>query len=345
MSSVPFCVVEKPYMVWGPDVPGDNSQFLTRMDANLYYRVAHDIIGKPDPEGGEDTATDESDGETDQERKDVSTLSRLLWHHGMETLVMMLGAYVQAPGAAHAYFLKCKTEDAIELGGHLLREECPKYHRLSGAPFSLTSLLNGIHLCTGWPDRDAMIEHFKTALRNMLRDYVDENHRGEYNSIKHGLRAMHGHFGLAVGIEEIPGVAAPPDAMQMIGSSQDSSFFDVAKPLENATKQQSKINFLTGRTAVTWSLERVIMELQILSLLLHNTVSALRIVGGENAGTVKFNKIASSESSAFWEFYSTLRNSPVPSASFAPVIDARQIPLATEKMVFDSYKRRAQREA
>lgn len=43
MKSVPFCIVEKPYMIWSADVAEDNANFLERIDANLYYRTAHTI--------------------------------------------------------------------------------------------------------------------------------------------------------------------------------------------------------------------------------------------------------------------------------------------------------------
>jgi hypothetical protein len=336
MTSIPFCVIEKPYMIWAADVRADNEHFLTRLDADLYYRMAHNIIGAPQSdEEAEDAATDK-DGD-DQDRKDVSTLSRLLWHHGMETLVMLLGAYIQAPSAVHAYFLKSKTEDAVQMAGLLSREECPKYHHLEGAPFSLVSLLNGIHRCARWQQHDIIVERFARTLRNMLSDYVDEKHRAEYNSIKHGLRASHGRFALAVGIQDAPGIPAPPEAMQMVGFSRDASFFEIVKPLSNTTKQQSKINFMTEQVSVSWSLEKVLMELQLLSLLLHNTVSALRIVGGAPTGSVTFNKVADDEE--FWEVYFQIGSGGVPTASFAPVIDARHISLATDKRVFDSYKR------
>lgn len=335
MTSIPFCVIEKPYMIWAPDVRADNEHFLKRLDADLYYRMAHNIIGAPQPdEDAKDAATDE--GGDDQERADVSTLSRLLWHHGMETLVMLFGAYIQAPSAVHAYFLKSKTEDAVQMAGFLSREECPKYHRLQGASFSLISLLNGIHRCAGWQQHDTIVGRFARALRYMLSDYVDEKHRAEYNSIKHGLRASHGRFALAVGIQEAPGIPAPPEAMQMVGFSRDAIFFEIVKPLSGATRQQSKINFMTEQVSVSWSLEKVLIELQLLSLLLHNTVSALRIVGGAPTGSVTFNKITDDEE--FWEMYFQIGSSGVPTASFAPVIDARHISLATEKQIFDSYR-------
>lgn len=339
MTSIAFCVIEKPYMVWSADVRSDNRDFLTRLDAKLYYRVAQDIIERSSSDMPEASAEGpDADEEIDeQDRKDVSTLCRLMWHHGMETLVMLLGAYMQAPEAVHAYFLKCKTEDAIKVVGFLLREELPKYHRLRDGPFSLRRLLNGIHGCAPWAGAETANARLEGALRNMLHHYVDDKHRSEYNSIKHGLRANHGSFGLAVGIQEESGVPAPPEAMEMIASSQDSSTFDVVKPLANATNQQSRINFMVARTAVTWSLEKVLIELQLISILIHNTASALRIAGGAEPGAVTFHRVADE---AVWESYDSLRDSPVPSATFASIIDAREVSLATEKTVFDSYKRK-----
>jgi hypothetical protein len=337
MTFVPFCVIEKPYMIWAADAPADNEHFLKCLDANLYYRMAHNIIGANQPhEEAKQPATKNVEG--DQDRKDVSTLSRLLWHHGVETLVMLLGAYIQAPSAVHAYFLKSKTEDAVQMANLLLLEESPKYHRLEGAPFSLVSLLNGIHRCAGWQQHDVILERFARALRYMLSDYVDDNHRAEYNSIKHGLRASHGRFALAVGIEDVPGTPAPPEAMHTVGFSRDASFFEIVKPLTNATKQQSKINFMTEQVSVSWSLERVLMDLQLLSFLLHNTVSALRIAAGAPPKSVTFNKVADDEK--FWSLYLQIGSGGVRTTSFAPVIDASDILLATDKQVFDSYKRR-----
>jgi len=331
MQRYPFCVLERAHMLWGHDVAQDNADFLEHVDAEFYWRAAHQLIGLPSADGA-------LEDEDDQERKDISSLARLLWHHGVETLVMMLGAYMQAPGAVHGYFLKCRTEDAAGIAEILRGHQKPKFHRLSGDNFSLTNVLNGIHLCTPWPDRQDRVNRLTAALSNILRAFTDEEHRWEYNSIKHGLRAFHGRFAIAFGIQEAPGIPAPPEAMEVIGSSRDASFFDVARPLRNATRQDSKVNFKIDKVSVAWSLEKVLAELQLLSILLHNTVSAMRIAGGAEARSVSFNYISDSEAEAFWTTYSGLRDGSVPTASMGADIDAREVKLATEKAVFASYK-------
>lgn len=340
MSYIPFCIIEKPYAIWAPDVRADNEKFLTRLDTRFYERMARSIV--EDFHSSEcDTPTPADVEQSYQERRDVSTLARLLWHHGMETLVMLLGAYIQATAAVHGYFLKCKTEDAVRIAGYLLREERPRYHRLNDVPFALSALLTGIYQQTGCSAGDVDVVRLTEALRSMLNDYVRDSHRAEYNSIKHGLRASHGIFSIALAPEEKPGVAPPQEAMRVIGSSQDASFFNVTSRLDNATNQQSRINFSVEQVSVTWTLERVLMEIQILSILLVNTVAALRCVNGAPPGTVQVNKIINE--AEFWAAYDQSATCDVPTASLKHAIDAKQVPLLTEKHVFDSYRRHTAR--
>ena len=336
----PFCVIERPYQLWGEDIESDNAEFLERTDAGFYWRAAHQLIGRPNDEESKDEEddTDKGPGPDDQERKDIASLARLLWHHGAETLVMMLGAYMQAAGAVHGYFLKCRTQDAISIAQYLVRGERPKYHRLVGDEFSTTNLLSGIHRCAGWKAHDARVSMLCRALRSVLRDFVRDEHRHEYNSIKHGLRAHHGRFALAIGIQEAPGIQAPPEAMEFVGGSRDASFFDVAKPLRNATKQASKTNFMIERVSVAWSLEKTLAELQLISILLNNSVSALRIANGAPPGTVQVHYVHDDEAEGFWGTYCELHPGNVPTASIGADINARQVKLATEKDVFASYK-------
>lgn len=336
MASTPFCVLEKPYAVWDVDTAGKNRKFLAEFDANFYYRVAHLIINSPSANGFSDDPTDQSH----QDRKDASALSRMLWHHGLETLIMLLGAYIQAPNAVHAYFLKCTNENCVGLAHILLGHNFPKYHRLQGSEFSLKSLLSGIHRYAGLANHDVVVDRFQDALRQMLRDYAHEKNRWEYNSIKHGLRASHGSFGLAFGLENEPGVMAPADAMQMIASSQDATFFSKVRRLEDVTNQQARLNFGIEQIGVTWSLDKVLMDLQLLSLLLHNTVSSLRISAGDEAKDVTFNSIAQGEEAEFWQRYDAAPTCDVPSISFSIGQEGPSPKMMTDEDVFRSYLRR-----
>jgi len=222
MDYVPFCVIEKPYSIWAPDIRADNDNFLKHLDARFYERMVQTIVTASNENRDKDQPDEEL--QTGQDRRDISTLARMLWHHGMETLVMLLGAYIQAPGAVHGYFVKSKTEDAVAIAGYLLREERPRYHRLNDVPFTLSALLLGVYQRAGCDAGDANLARFEEALRSMLSDYVRESHRAEYNSIKHGLRASHGNFSITIASDRSPKISSQAEEMQVIGSSRDASW-------------------------------------------------------------------------------------------------------------------------
>lgn len=337
-TSMPFCVIDRPFVVWSDDIGRDREEFLERLDADFYARTALKL-GEALPDEMQEDASNEGDenqSEIAQSRKDIASLSRLLWHHGIETLVMMLGGYIQAPEVIHAYFQKCRTRDTLEIAQGLLTARRPVHNRINDVSFNVENLLRGLHLCAGWPGRDNTLQKFRDALQSMLAAFVSEEQRWEYNSIKHGLRASHGQFALAVGLEEEPGVEAPPEAMHLIGSSRDASFFKVAKPLRNASKEASRVNFKLDNVSVSWSLEKVLCELQILSILISNTISALRIGAGAVPNTVVFKRPADEEN--WWRYYEGLYAGPVTKCSFGIDIDANGAELRTGDDVFESYR-------
>jgi hypothetical protein len=283
---VPFCVLERPYAIWSADVTADNEEFLKNLDPEFYHRTVTDVFLQ-------------KDWADDQTRKDASSLARLLWHHGLETCVMLMAAFVQAPHAAHAYVLKCQTGDAVEFARMLLAGSRPKYHRLNDVPFCLRNLISGIHRSATIPDREEFFDNLDRAITDMLRDFISDDHRAEYNSIKHGLRAHHGRFGLAFGLEVTPGVEAPPENMQMIANSRDASHFNTAKGIGKDTK----VHFKIERGSVSWSFEKCICDLQLLSIFMANIASALRKANGSKPGTLKFQNIARESSQAWWKQY------------------------------------------
>lgn len=325
-------------MVWSDDVNRDLKEFLEQFDAAHYERAAHALVRSLEEEAQSKPTSNDlpSHNGNDQGRKDISSLSRLLWHHGVETLVMMLGAYLQAPGAVHAYFLKCRTEDIREIARMLLEDRLPIWNRSISGSFSIENLLQGIHHSAGWTMKEDTIQKFALSLNEMLHSFTREEHRWEYNSIKHGLRVGHGSFALAAGIEDTPGVEASTEAMQLIGYSREASFFDIAKPLKNATKAENRVNFRLDSVSVTWSLEKVLYDLQALSFLISNTVSALKIIGGVPPGTVKF--LRPSDMTQWWQQYEALHIGTVPTASFGIDIDASLIDLPTSDDVINSYR-------
>lgn len=300
-NSTPFYVLDEPYVFWSSDALRQNTDFLRNMDTDFYYRTTHRYYFDDD---GNIALDDESDN-----RKPHSSLARLLWHHGLENLIMLLGAYVQAPHAVPGFYLKCRNEDVQRICTYLLAEEPPKAHALQRSDFKLRGLVSGMHVCANWTDKSETVDLFYRALSGMLQAYGRKDHRDEYNSVKHGLRASHGRFGLAIGIQEAPGIPAPADQMEMIGDSQDGSHFLVADPARVGSKREQRQHFSTRQASIGWSLEKVVCDLQLISILLSNLVSALRIAAGSQPGTVVFNR--PDEAEEWWKQYFRFDEMPI----------------------------------
>ena len=276
-----FTVLARPFVVWSYDAHSENVDFLNSIDSNFYHRAIQTLFcddeGKP-----------RFDAENNKARKDVSSLVRLIWNHGLETLVTLLGAYIQAPHVVHGFFLKCKNEDCRTIAKCLLTGQIPESNCLTLSEFDFDAFVRGIHLRSVWVSDEATMSNFSRALKDMLRAYDRDDHRAEYNSIKHGLRAHHGRFALAFGPQEEFGVSAPDENIQMVADTADGSHFLTIKTFDNVPKKTAREQFSTQHGSVGWSLERTIFDIQLLSILIANVVSALKIAAGAKVGTVQF---------------------------------------------------------
>lgn len=325
-DSYPFCVGERPYVLWSASLAAERGQFLNSLDTDFYDRWVHLLM----------QATDRGNDLTEEQRgADHSSMVRLLWHHGMETLLMLLGAFMQAPSAPHAYFVKCRSADVLELADSLLSDNPLRYMRLTYESFTLSGLLMLIHKCAPWAEDEVTSDRFWSSLVDMLADYTMPQSRWEYNGIKHGLRARHGRFLMRVGVEETHGVAPPEQAFRTLGYFDSSSAFHVPKALEGATKQQSRVNFALDHVTVPWSLDRALCELRIISMLANNVASALKVTNGATPDTCRYLRMAEQE---WWDSYQSVRHSGMKSSTFGVVIEA--LPeLPSDQHVHQSYER------
>lgn len=327
-----FRVIDRPYVVWSHNARAENLEFLDSIDSDFYHRTARTFFFN---EAGE-LRFDPKDSD---ERKDVSSFARLVWNHGLETLITLLGALVQAPHAVHGFFLKCQNKDCRKIANYLHSSSIPADNCLERTDIDFETLVRGIHARTAWADDAVMIGNLTRALRAMLTEYDRDELRFEYNSIKHGLRASHGRFAIAVGSQEAPGIPAPEENMSMLSDSQDGSHFLIARSLPHATKVTAKGQFSLDKRSVGWSLEKTLFDIQLFSSLIGNVVGALKIASGAKPSSVHF--FLPQVDADWWEAYFAEPWSDLRNFSFDGIMEAPENLEDAEKQAASFYDAKA----
>lgn len=304
----PFKVIDRPYVVWSYDPRAENIEFLESIDSDFYHRAVQSFFCDAEGKLG-------FDPEEYKARKDVSSFARLIWNHGLETLVTLLGAYVQAPHAVHGFFLKCTNADCRKIANYLLTERVPESNCFTRSDFKFDAFVRGIHASTVWVNDDVTMNNFSRSLRDLLREYDRDDLRAEYNSIKHGLRAHHGRFAMAFGLQEAPGIPAPEENMTMLSDSIDGSHFLTTKTFPNGTKKAAKEQFSVQHSSVGWSLEKTLRDIQLFSFLIGNVTSALKVAGGAEPNSIQFFR--PDVKTEWWEAYFNEQGSSIQNFSFS----------------------------
>ena len=123
---------------------------------------------------------------------------------------------------------------------------------------------------------------FANLWQRFAKDYLNENNIAEYNSLKHGSRQHMGPYYLAMGLEDTPGVPAPPERMETISSSQFGSSFLVP------VKLHDRRNFTVKTFRKNWQPPNMIFGLNFISMSIANVLSFIKILHNESLDKAPF---------------------------------------------------------
>lgn len=306
MQSSIFAVNDSPYCLWEVDVADRNRTFLDGLDPEYFSYLLETYI------------------ETEDEKRGLIAL-KIGLHHSIETLFSLLGAFVQAPDCAYAWIAKCSNADLRTFVDRVTRGDASLISKLRLPNITWESVASAVfNTYQPGTERQAQtIEGFASLWRSLSHELLDQSAIDEYNALKHGFRIRSGGFALAVGAEHTYGVPPPDSEMQMIGKSDHGATF---LKIENIAGSRLGPHIRSRQTSVNWSIERVILQFQLVGMSINNVVSGLKVLNGYPAGTCKF--LRPQEDADFdkpWNY-----SVGVTSANFDYVLDEDRLPPVTK---------------
>lgn len=266
-----FAVGDDAFCCWEYDHERRTLAYLDGIDCG-YFRVVGGILG--------DHLPSTSVGLT------ASIALRVTYQQGLEALMTLLCAIVQAPHAIPAWIAKCTTANLTEMVTRLtIRRSVLTQEGWS--QLTLEDLSQQIHQFA-WvqePGDNPTAVQFGRFWSRLAKDLLDDAARAEYNALKHGNRVSAGGFSLAVGVEEQPGVPAPPENMRSLGGSRFGSTFFVPEQVGT-----TKWHIRTRRTSVNWTADSLVQRLALISMSISNAAAAARCHLGVDPNSQIFHR-------------------------------------------------------
>jgi len=308
-------------------------------EVNLHERNL-EFINAIDPEYFEYQALAHIENLNSEHKQRAALALRNSFHHGLETLFALICAVLQAPDCIHGWMLKYTLSDLRALLTELNSGRVNFFHKHNlEKPLSWLYLSERVHEFSNKdPERvKETVLLFAQLWQRLCRVYLDEQTVNEYNSIKHGHRALSGGFTFAIGVEKEYGVPAPQENMTVIGASEFGSSFFVAEAIQGKNKIKGDPNFKTGRYALNWDAEATAHALNLISTSINNVKSYALRLNGAKPGTVIFTRPRDPEYfDKPWE-----TSVGVIGSSLGVVVDEPQIKRFTREEIEEKFKKAA----
>lgn len=275
MTHFTFMVNDQPYCLWDLEPDKRTTEFLKSVDPGYFSYLAE--------------AHAENIDAADNKRR-VATAARMAYLHGIETLMTLAGAAVQAPQTPYAWVALAKTDLLRSVVERICKADSTLHAELHEWDRTWDGLASRVFShCTkesGWIETAAS---FGKVWGRFAHDFLDENNQLEYNSLKHGFRIKSSGVRLAIGQEPSYGVAPPRHEMKYLGGSDNgSTFYVVERAGPDVPGTRSK---RSRQRTVNWDPETMIRGLQVIDVSIRNLVAFMQIANGAQANTIQFHRL------------------------------------------------------
>lgn len=266
-DNVVYAIDDELYCYWAASRTESAMQFLDSLDSGYFAFVAD--------QGGACL------GNPTLEKRSAASM-RIAFFQGTETLLLLLGAFAQAPGCPQAWMVECKPPQLREVtrkitdGGTLLH-----LNDLLNAA-SWTSVADAVLRTSGQKEMAGLGPRFARFWQQLAHTYLRREFDDEYNALIHGIGVK------AAGVP-FRGTAASrcsanQDAVAPSRGSRWATSFKITRPV-GSDGRESRSRYSVDQH-IDWDAEQMVEALHCISASIHNVVAAFRIVHG--AGDVTF---------------------------------------------------------
>lgn len=272
MQYLRFVVGDTPYCIWDWDLREQNLSFLDSIDPDFFFHMAEVNVA--------------SLNEENENSRHAALALRLFYSHGLETLLSLLGAAVQAPECVVGW-LSLYRERHLKMVIDSLFHHQPLLSRLSLDPPGWESLSNVVHRFIVLEDKEKeskIKQGFASFWKRLAANYSRKETHHEYNSIKHGLRARSGGYTLRMRREKELGVPDPDAPIRTVASSKyGSSYYEVLEI--GLGKNHRGIR----HHSTNWDPQTLVRSIEVVVFSLKNLIGFLRAVNGVDPRDIQFS--------------------------------------------------------
>lgn len=239
-------VNDNPFVLWDKNIKEKNKEYLNSIDSE-YFDFILNLV----------------EGQKDENR--ISLFLRTTFYHSLEMMFSLLLALVQSPLSAYAWIPKCTNNSLREIIKRINNQDntlyCEHPNIKSISWYSISSII--------FYSKDEIIKNeFAYILEHLAKELIDEKNIDEYNSIKHGLRVQKGGFNISIINEDNPSTK-----YKLGGSKYGTSWYKI----KDLKKDKEDKSIFSQKNHLNWSIERTVILIQVISTLIYNTTSALKV--------------------------------------------------------------------
>lgn len=258
----PFLVDDQPYCIWLDDLYEKNTHFLEAFNTRFFrYQLR---INTP---------------HLDTSRAVEAAIAlRVLYHHALETFLLLLFGNLQALDCIVGYVLRCRPEDLRSMIRKVNRGGEGLYTRMKLPTADWQSVANFIvpEYSGAGPCRSDVVARYAKLWAAFGRAYASTAASDEYNSLKHGFRAGLGGMVLDLSIRVHGRDDQSESPSIKCGEGECGTSFFTAEPVPDAPRRHFGLRF----NAHNWDPHKLIPALRLLLDSIDITLLSLKLRNG-----------------------------------------------------------------